>query len=260
MQANFDNAAATYDQEFTDTVIGRNQRNRVWALLEKSLGAKPLNILELNCGTGEDAIWLAKQGHQVWATDVSEEMLKAINKKIFLNNCSENVRTSIFNLSNPNLAQFKNQQFDLVFSNFGGLNCLNPSEFGNFLDKINDYFNITAKLVLVIMPPNSLYENLAQLAKKSNKRLRNGKNQSKQVNVYGKMVETWYYSPNDILQDNFKLLQLKPTGFLPSYANKHANNNSLFYKAWVVFENLCFKLGLLSSKADHFYIELEVVK
>ncbi len=37
---------------------------------------KGLDILELNCGTGEDAVLFSEKGFNIVATDVSEEMLK----------------------------------------------------------------------------------------------------------------------------------------------------------------------------------------
>ena len=54
----FDSLAAKYDDLFTRSVIGRAQRGAVWeALVDRfEPGA---HILELNCGTGEDAVYLA---------------------------------------------------------------------------------------------------------------------------------------------------------------------------------------------------------
>ena len=54
----FDRVASSYDELFTHTAIGRAQRKQVW---EKLLAAFPpgSRILELNCGTGEDARFLA---------------------------------------------------------------------------------------------------------------------------------------------------------------------------------------------------------
>src|SRR4051812_33151890 len=78
----FDSYAETYDSHFTQSAIGKLQRERVRIFLSKHLKKMPLNILEINCGTGEDAFWMADKGHKVTATDGSEEMIKVcINKK-----------------------------------------------------------------------------------------------------------------------------------------------------------------------------------
>jgi hypothetical protein len=54
----FDSLAARYDDLFTRSTIGRAQRDAVWDVLIDTFepGA---HILELNCGTGEDALFLA---------------------------------------------------------------------------------------------------------------------------------------------------------------------------------------------------------
>ena len=60
----FDREAASYDVDFTYTAVGKLQRKRVYHFLAKSLSEKPLQVLEINCGTGEDATWLASRGNR----------------------------------------------------------------------------------------------------------------------------------------------------------------------------------------------------
>ena len=100
----------------------------VWAYLEKVIFQKNnLNILELNCGTGEDAIWFAKKGHKVWATDVSEKMIEEVKNKAFQESLSNEIYSQVIDIQLVT-ENFKTQKFDLVFSNFGGFNCLNEVE------------------------------------------------------------------------------------------------------------------------------------
>ncbi|MFN8181110.1 MAG: methyltransferase domain-containing protein [Bacteroidia bacterium] len=78
----FDAVAQAYDQQFTRSATGRLQRERVHRFIETMpLLKKPARVLELNCGTGEDALWLARKGHQVTATDNSAGMLDAAREK-----------------------------------------------------------------------------------------------------------------------------------------------------------------------------------
>ena len=82
MDPAFDSLAVEYDDTFTQSWIGRQQRFAVWRFLEKHIqGKREKTILELNCGTGEDACMLAKKGHHVLATDVSERMLEQTRLK-----------------------------------------------------------------------------------------------------------------------------------------------------------------------------------
>jgi len=76
----FDTLAPSYDATFSDTLIGRYLRGRVHTRLEAYFQAGD-QVLELGCGTGEDALYLASRGVQVLATDVSEGMLEITRVK-----------------------------------------------------------------------------------------------------------------------------------------------------------------------------------
>ncbi|MBI2568426.1 MAG: radical SAM protein [Candidatus Schekmanbacteria bacterium] len=74
--APFDGAAETYDRDFASHPLGTHLRAIVRRHLAKAFGGgASTTILELGCGTGEDAIWLAGHGHSVVATDASTAML-----------------------------------------------------------------------------------------------------------------------------------------------------------------------------------------
>jgi len=77
----FDQLAPDYDQIFTDSLIGRAQRSAVWKVLDRTFLPND-NILELNCGTGEDAIHLANRGVSVFACDTSQEMIARAESRI----------------------------------------------------------------------------------------------------------------------------------------------------------------------------------
>ncbi|MEL7222689.1 MAG: methyltransferase domain-containing protein, partial [Bacteroidota bacterium] len=78
----FDAVADQYDQEFTHTDVGLLQRQLVYQQVEQLLSTYEISrVLELNCGTGEDAVWLAKKGLNVHATDISPKMVAVAQKK-----------------------------------------------------------------------------------------------------------------------------------------------------------------------------------
>ena len=76
----FDTFAPTYDNDFTQTRLGQMLRGRVWRTLERYFNPGD-HILELACGTGEDALWLAGQGVAVTATDGSAVMIQTAQAK-----------------------------------------------------------------------------------------------------------------------------------------------------------------------------------
>src|SRR5579871_4086851 len=77
----FEALAHDYDASFTQTPIGRLLRQAVWRRLDARFSPGD-RILELNCGTGEDAIYLAKRGCRVVATDTAVAMLRATQTKV----------------------------------------------------------------------------------------------------------------------------------------------------------------------------------
>jgi len=159
MATSFDKAAENYDETFTHTQIGKMQRDLVYTELSKHLTAVQ-NLLEINCGTGEDAIWLAQQNLTVTATDISPKMIEVAKAKGNFHNL--NFKTADINL----LATiFEAETFDLVFSNFGGLNCLSKSELEKFFKNAQDLLSENGKLILVIMPKNTLWEQFYFLTK-----------------------------------------------------------------------------------------------
>ncbi|MFN3940669.1 MAG: class I SAM-dependent methyltransferase, partial [Chitinophagales bacterium] len=77
----FNTQAGKFDAIYDSDIIVEYKRHRVRSHLEKfiSHGSK---ILELNAGTGNDAIYFAQQGHWVHATDIAENMQQILIQKV----------------------------------------------------------------------------------------------------------------------------------------------------------------------------------
>jgi ubiquinone/menaquinone biosynthesis C-methylase UbiE len=110
-----------FDTEDQQNIILQKMRAQVYAHVQRFL--KPAShVLELNAGTGIDALKFVSWGHQVKATDLSDGMIAQINKKINLHQLEKQL--SARQLSYENLQALAGEKFDFVFSNFGGLNCI----------------------------------------------------------------------------------------------------------------------------------------
>jgi cyclopropane fatty-acyl-phospholipid synthase-like methyltransferase len=256
MEASFDKAALNYDAAFTDSEIGKMQRGLVYKQLSKQLDGIQ-NILEINCGTGEDALWLAKQNIRITATDISRKMIAVAQSKANLDNL-EFQTVDIKNIKSI----FDNQQFDLVFSNFGGLNCLSKPELDNFFQDAKNLLATDGKLVLVIMPKNTLWEQFYFLAKTQFSSVFRRKKEVVLADVDGEKVPTYYFNPKDIVnlaKHDFELVDQKPIGFFvpPSYLEPFFRNKKAALKFLGKLESGISGWSFLSKYADHYIITLQ---
>lgn len=120
--APFDHIAETYDEVFTDSPIGRAQREAVWRELDRRFRPGQ-RILELNCGTGLDAARLAERGVEVLACDSAARMIEVAKRR--LKALGPRAPADLRVLSIERIAELENEgPFDGAFSNFGGLNCV----------------------------------------------------------------------------------------------------------------------------------------
>jgi ubiquinone/menaquinone biosynthesis C-methylase UbiE len=112
MASGFDILAPTYDAVWTESTIGKLQREAFWRLAG-GLFRSGQRVLDLGCGTGEDALRLARQGVAVSAIDSSREMVRIARGR----------GVSALQLPIEQLQRLESQ-FDGAISNFGALNCV----------------------------------------------------------------------------------------------------------------------------------------
>jgi SAM-dependent methyltransferase len=119
--AAFDHIADRYDAESTDLLISRWVRERVWSWLAEMF-QPGMHILEIGCGTGEDAVWLAKRGIHVTATDASPHMLAITQRKAEEAGVGSWITTRQLDLNTA--SSWNLPLYDGAFSNYGVLNCI----------------------------------------------------------------------------------------------------------------------------------------
>ena len=254
MKADFDQAAKNYDNSFTFSEIGKIQRNLVYKQLKKHL-ANCDAILEINCGTGEDAIWFAKQDFTVIATDVSEKMIEVAKSK-------SNLKNPLFKILDIKKLAEETEIFDLLFSNFGGLNCLSQQELLVFFNSASSLVSKKGKISLVLMPKNTIWEQFYFIFKRDLTKAFRRKKVLAIANVDGENVTTYYYNPKDIVhlsKFNFEILETKPIGFFvpPSYLESFFKNKKILLKSLNFLENSVKNWSFLSKYADHYIITLQ---
>jgi ubiquinone/menaquinone biosynthesis C-methylase UbiE len=265
MPASFDHIATTYDDSFTGTRIGTLQRKLVWHYIEKIIPElKGTEILELNCGTGEDAILFGEKGFNIVATDISEEMLKVTDKKVAQFSMQHKVHTRYLNMEDFDEALFA-KKFDLIFSNFGGANCLSPVSLKMLLAKVTSMLNPRGRFIAVIMPKFCLWESLYFLFKfQFSQAFRRWTNREVHATINGANTSVWYYNPSfirDGIGTSLLLQHHQPIGLVlpPSYLESFFKSRG---KALLRLNSLEARLNsfsFLSPLADHFIIDLKKI-
>jgi ubiquinone/menaquinone biosynthesis C-methylase UbiE len=259
----FDHIASSYDSSFTRTPIGQLQRKHVWNYLQKvMIELKGLDILELNCGTGEDAVLFSERGFNIVATDVSEEMLKVTQEKVQQYSMQHKISSQYLDLDSFDDSLFE-KKFDLVFSNFGGLNCINPQSLKKLLDKLPAILAPGGRFVGVIMPKFCLWESMYFLMKcQLRNAFRRWTSGSVDANLQGMMVKTWYFRPSQVKAwaNKFSVIDIRPIGIAlpPSFLQNYFLKRR---RLLVRLNNLEKKLGNWSSfsgMADHYLIDLQL--
>lgn len=117
----FDDLASSYDECFTRSILGTRMRSAVWRRLDRAFPSGS-RVLELGCGTGEDAVHLARRGVRVVATDPATAMVREARAKADAAGVGEFVTTRV--LDAARLDEVADEPFDGAFSDFGALNCL----------------------------------------------------------------------------------------------------------------------------------------
>jgi ubiquinone/menaquinone biosynthesis C-methylase UbiE len=157
----WDLTAENYDSIFSETVIGRVQRDAVWRELDKHFQAG-MRILELNCGTGVDAVHLAGRGVHVVACDLSSRMIDAARKRLGATGLGALVDFRM--LATEEIGSLVGEApFDGAFSNFSGLNCV--QDISQAARDIARLLKPGAKTLLCMVGRFSLWEMAWHLAK-----------------------------------------------------------------------------------------------
>lgn len=75
MTTPFDQLASAYAELWSDTARGRLQREQVWSMIDGLFGPGD-RVLDLGCGTGDDAVHLMARGVEVVGIDASAPMVE----------------------------------------------------------------------------------------------------------------------------------------------------------------------------------------
>ncbi len=220
----FSKQSVVFDELYSADRIVQYKRERVRAHVLQY--AKPNGkMLELNAGTGEDAIYFAEQGYRVHATDISTGMQTVLKQKVINHHLSERITNEICSYTELGTLIDKGP-YDHIFSNFAGLNCTDQ------LDKVLASFAPLLEekgvVTLVVLPEFCLWEFALLLKGKWTTAFR--RFAGKKSHIEGEYFTCWYYNPSFIikaLETEFDLFSVEglcsfvPPSYIQGFAEKY---------------------------------------
>lgn len=251
----FSEDAKRYDEAFSHTGVGKAQRDKVYNHLIKSVSLDGVSkVLEINCGTGEDIAFFLNQGKEVIASDIAQGMVdiaKEKNPEVSIE-CHDGIKA---------VESYRREGNYLLFSNFGGLNCLSPSEIQGLIQEVSSKQKSGDKLAFVIMPKGCFMEDMYFFfTGKWAKINRRNTGDAIAVNINGDRVNTWFYRPKEIANylktAGYQVSHYKPVAFFvpPSYLSNKFKEGGFLLGLAKTLDRFATKLSVLSGRADHFII------
>jgi SAM-dependent methyltransferase len=242
-----------YDAEFTNTAVGRALRRIVWARLAAMFHPSQ-RVLELGCGTGEDAVRLAMAGIDVVATDASPEMLAVARAKARRAGCLERIDFQCLPMEDVGRA-LHGQRFDGVFSNFGALNCVR--DLSALAAGVANLLPANGALVWVIMGRRVPWEWLWFLVRGDRRR---AFRRYRAEGTEWRGLTIRYPTPAEVtalLTPRFAVTRVAPLGIAlpPSYAASWFNRSPRALSAVTRLEELAQRSTALASWSDHYLLE-----
>lgn len=118
----FDSVAADYDGPRGNNASIQDMRSEMWRWLDATF-TPGSRLIDIGCGTGLDAIRMARHGHQVTATDWSPQMALRTSDRAIREHLTERVR--VVPVGAHELDRLDEQgAYDGAYSNLGPLNCV----------------------------------------------------------------------------------------------------------------------------------------
>jgi ubiquinone/menaquinone biosynthesis C-methylase UbiE len=257
--AAFSKQASVFDDQDAGNTIIQYKRNRVREHVLRHLPAAG-SILELNAGTGTDAVWFAERGYRVHATDIAPGMQEKLREKVKALGLGARVTTELCSFTTLDRLRQRGP-YDLIFSNFAGLNC--TEDLGEVLRSFGPLLKPGGQVSLTILPPFCGWETMLLFRGKwrtAFRRLASGKKGAKS-HVEGHHFRCWYYPPSFVrrnLGSDYTLLgveglcTLVPPSYIEGFAEKHPGA----YRFLRVLENKWKGKWPWRSIGDYYIISL----
>ena len=256
----FDVLAGTYDAGFVNSLIGQAQRRLTYKWLRPVLAQKTgMQLLEINCGTGADACWMAQKEHHVTATDASPAMIDQAKQKAAIKPLPLQpvFKTCAFDALHTT---FEGRQFDAIVSNFAGLNCVAPDEMNTLAKQFHQLLRPGGYLAVVLFGKYCLWETMYYLLKAQPRQaFRRWGNDEVLVSLSATIQQpVYYYSIKKFarLMRPLQLIDKRPVGLFipPSWMEAYMQRHRRLFHMLVNGEEKSGGASFASSLSDHAFL------
>lgn len=190
-QQAFDAAAPVYDATY-EVLPGIRRIRRTTSALYLEYFPRTSCLLEINCGTGIDAVFLAERTMNVLATDASPRMVEEVKKKVAERGLEAFVEPR--RLAFSELGSLRGKVFDGAYSNLGGLNC--TDRLASVATDLGGLVKPGGFFIATVMPSFCLWETVAFATRfRWRDAFRRISGDGTLAALHGGRVRTYYHSP-----------------------------------------------------------------
>ncbi len=257
-QRAFDKVAADYDGTLGNNALIQRLRKHFLSVVRQYTTAGD-HLLDVGCGTGLDAVSLARAGRWITAVDWSDAMVGRTRKRAEKENLAD--RVFAHQMGAHEITNFPSDHFNVIYSDLGALNCImNQDAFARQCRRVlKSEGYLVASVIGRICPWEIFYYLFRGKWKRALIRL---KREPVAVNLEGEKVWTQYFTPREFIdhyEPSFEVTRLRsmnlfaPPPYLVAWYHK--------YPQWFARgEQLDVKSGdwpILRSMGDHFLVVLK---
>jgi 2-polyprenyl-3-methyl-5-hydroxy-6-metoxy-1,4-benzoquinol methylase len=255
----FDSVAADYDGPRGNNTLIQDMRSEMWRILDGTF-APGSRLIDLGCGTGLDAVRMARAGHRITATDWSQGMVERTRERAARADVATRVEpmaVGAHELSRVDGAG----EFDGAYSNLGPLNCV--PDLAEMAAQCARLLKPRAALVFSVIGRICPWEIGYYALKRNWPRVRvRFAPAMVPVGMNKRVVWTRYYTPREFYRaferhfslEHFRgLCVLAPPPYLTGVKEKHGR---LYERLWRL-ERRAAGWPVLRNMGDHFVIVMQ---
>jgi SAM-dependent methyltransferase len=210
----FDQAAQNYDPLYQANPVMAWLRGESLGVLQATFSPGS-RLLEIGCGTGDEALALGRAGHKVVATDISAAMIEAAQAKAVPGTGDVTWLVLPAGRLADLVSDYGSASFDGAYASFGALNC--EPDLASAVAALADLLRPGAPLVCSVMNRWCVWEigwGLVHLRpRQAFRRLKQGWLDAGLASPQGRLsVPTRYYSPRSFarhFEPSFRVQQVR---------------------------------------------------